>query len=88
MMRKIHFKSVITLKVGFKRECIAIKKGDNGWNAIAVLPTEYRDMDLKVLEKDMCIQDGRDFYDFRIDPETFLIWLKKKDININIVTKR
>ena len=71
------------------RECIALKKGDRGWNAIAILPKEYRDMDLKEIEDFMCIRDGRDFYDFRIEPETWYIWLKKKNIDgIKLVTNR
>ena len=72
-----------------KRECIALKKGDRGWNAIAVLPEEYRDMDLKEIESFLSIQDGSTFYDFRIEPETWYIWLKAKDMNrINYVTSR
>ncbi len=76
-----------------ERECIAIKKGDNGWNAIAILPVEFRfaedDKDaLKKLEDFLSIKDGRDFYDFRIDPKTWLIWLKKKSTHLNIVTER
>lgn len=70
-----------------KRECIAIKKGDRGWNAIAVLPSEFRHLDIKEIEDFLFIQDGRDIYDFRIDPKTWFVWLKKRD-GLNIVTKR
>ena len=71
-----------------ERECIAIKKGDRGWNAIAKLPEEYRKEDLKKIENFLSIRDGRDFYDFRIEPETWLIWLKKKEVPFNLTTSR
>ncbi len=74
--------------MAFKRECIALKKGERNWNAIAILPKEYRDMDLKKIEEFLFIKDGRDVYDFRIDPETWYIWLKKKEAGLNIVTER
>ena len=76
-----------------KRECIAIKKGRNGWNAIVSLPQEYRfhrsnKKRLKELENHLSIKDGRDFYDVRIDPKTWLVWIKKKEVNLNIVVTR
>ena len=74
-----------------KRECIAIKKGDRGWNAIAILPEEYRTDDkkkLKEIEDFLSIRDGRIFYDFRIEPGPWYIWLKAKEVSINIVTTR
>ncbi len=74
-------------------KCISIKEGDNGWNAIATLPIEYRfrrnnKKKLKTLENYLAIKDGRVFYDFRIDTKTWLIWLKKKEVVLNIVTER
>ena len=63
------------------RECTAIQtKGE--WNAIAVLPVEYRPKRYKAkrckeLGERMEIRDGKDWYDFLIDPKTWLIWIKK-----------
>lgn len=74
-----------------KRECIAIKKGERGWNAVAVLPEEYRTEDkdeLTRIENFLSIRDGRDFYDFRIEPGPWYIWLKKKEIPFNMATSR
>ena len=72
-----------------KRQTTCIKKGDNGWHAICVLPTEYRDMDTKKIEDHLSVKEGRWFYDFRIDPKTWYIWLKQKEANqVNIVTSR
>ena len=71
-----------------KRECIAIKKGDRGWNHIVTIPKEFRHLDPKDIEDIMSVRDGRVYYDFRVDPETWALWLKKKDIPINYKTSR
>jgi len=71
-----------------KRECIAIKKGDRGWNAIAIIPEDFRHLDPKAIENEFSVRDGREFYDFRVDPDTWYLWLKKKEIPVNYTTKR
>lgn len=73
-----------------KRETTHILKGDRGWHAVVSLPEEHRDVNrIKEMEDFLSVQEGRYFYDFRIDPETWLVWLKQKDMRqINYVTSR
>lgn len=64
-----------------------------GWHWICLLPEEYRfrknnKKKLKEIEESLSIKDGRNFYDFRIEVETWKIWLKKKTITVNIQTRR
>lgn len=63
------------------------------WHWICLLPPEYRfrknnKKKLKEIEDYLSIKDGRNFYDFRVEVETWKIWLKKKQSPINIQTKR
>ena len=67
---------------------------ETGWHIVAIMPEEYRwdrrkgRKAVEAWQNSWAIKDGRDFYDFRIDPVTWRIWLKKKTKPFNFVTTR
>lgn len=64
-----------------------------GWHQVGVLPPENRfrknnKKKLKEIEDFLSVRQGRFFYDFRVNTDTWAIWLRKKEMPFNIQTSR